>query len=103
MKTIARPRRSLAIRSSGPCALSNCRISTRLRCFTHWFALTSHNLYINHIILTKTINIQKLGRFQKVLWGKITNSSKYFQPDFDSFAILMISSSGENHTGQFAF
>ncbi len=85
MKTIARPRRSLAIRSSGPYALSICRISIRLRCFTHCFALTSHDLYINHIILTKTVNIQKLGHFQKVLWGKLTNSSKYFQPDFCSF------------------
>ncbi len=91
MKTIARPRRSLAVRSSGPYALSNCWISTRLRCFTHWFALTSHDLYINHIILTKTVNIQKLGHFQKALWGKLTNSSKYFQSDFDSFTVLMIS------------
>jgi len=91
MKTIARPKRSLAVRSSGPYALSNCRISTRLRCITHWFVLTSHNLYINHIILTKTVNIQKLGHFQKVLWGKLTNLSKYFHPDFDSFAVLMIS------------
>ena len=80
MKTIARPRRSLAIRSSGTRALSNCRISTRLRCFTHLSLPKIPSLFIYKGLRT-IANSRKSTWNDTIIrksWSRWTSAKCYF-------------------------